>query len=97
MKIGPKDPQEVKLVVFDFTNQLGTHTVASATVTVEVARGTDQGVSAMASGTPQTTGAYVRQLVGGGVLGTSYQLHCLATDSSGQVHKITADLDVLRV
>lgn len=97
MKIGPKDPQEIKLVVFDFTNQLGANTIASVVVTVEVVRGTDAGAAAMASGAPATSGAYVRQLIANGVLGVNYALHCVATDSSGQKHKVTAELDVERV
>ena len=97
MKIGPKDPQEIKTAVFDFTNQLGTNTISSAAVTVDVVRGVDAASAAMLSGAAITSGAYVRQLVANGVLGVSYALHCVVTDAAGQRHKVTAELDIERV
>ena len=96
-KVGPKDPDEVKTVIFDFGNQLGTNTISSAVVTVNVERGADATPNSMKSGADVISGAFVRQLITGGVLGVNYTIHCVATDSSGQKHKVTAELDVERV
>lgn len=97
MKIGPKDPDEIKTVIFDFTNQLGTASISSAPVTVDVVRGADATPDNLKSGSPVISGALVRQLITGGLLGVSYAIHCIATDSSGQKHKVTAELDIARV
>lgn len=96
MRVGPKDPQEIKTIIFDFTNQLGTHTLASATLVVGVSKGTDPSPSAMLSGSPTVSGAYVRQRVVDGVLGVSYKLTCVGTDSAGEKHLVSAELDVTR-
>lgn len=96
-KIGPKDPDEIKTVIFDFGNQLGTNTISSAVVTVNVERGTDAAPDSLKSGAAVISGAFVRQFITGGVLGVNYAIHCVATDSAGQKHKITAELAVERV
>lgn len=96
MQIGPKDPQEVKTVIFDFTNQLGANTISTATVAVEILKGTDAAAAAMVSGTLAISGPLVRQKVANGVLGASYKFTCVATDSAGEKHLVAAELDIAR-
>ncbi len=97
MRIGPKDPQEIKTVIFDFTNQIGTNTLNSATVGVSVLSGSDPFPDSICNGSPTVSATpYVRQRVVGGVLGVSYKLTCVATDNTGDKHLVSAEMDVAR-
>ncbi len=90
-----KDPAERKLVSFVFDADLAEGaSIASATVSIATRAGVDASPAAVLSGAPIISGGAVMHLVRDGIAGTDYDLRCLATDSTGQVHLITAALPV---
>ena len=90
-----KDPAEKKLVVFSFANQIEPGaSIANASVQVLMATGSDPNPAAMLDGAPVINGAEVMQRIQGGISGTDYSLRCLATDSAGLVHLVSAKLPV---
>lgn len=94
MKIGPKYPGEAKILIFDFSNQMASATLTSATVSVEMLRGTDAASAATRSGSPSVLGTKAFQLIVNGVVGAAYKYRCLAAASDGQVHEVSAEMEV---
>lgn len=99
MKVmGPKDPEEVKTLSFDFSPEVATSdAIVAATVTVSVENGTDADPATMVASAATFTGKVVYQRVVGGLNGVIYKLRCRATDSSGGVHVIVGKLEVARL
>ena len=96
MQVGPKDPQEIKTVIFDFTNQLGGNTIVSTVITVSVLMGVDAAAAGLVSGAAVVSGSLVRQKIANGGLGVEYKISCLLVDSTGQKHLVSAELDIVR-
>lgn len=95
MKVmGPKDPAEVKVLTFDFTKELGTATLVSATTTASVTNGEDPTPANLISGEATVSGQKAYQKVSGGLHGVIYKLRCTAVDSDGGVHVIVGGLHV---
>ena len=97
MKVmGPKDPEEIKTVSFDFSQEIATSdSIVAAVTTVSVANGTDATPSAMVPDAATFAGKVVYQKTIGGLNGVVYKLRCKATDSAGGVHVIVGKLEVL--
>ena len=86
--LGPKDPSTTEYFKFDYTKdtrfEVG-ETIVSASINISVFRGKDPEPAQLLTGPVIISGLTVSQLVTGGVLGTTYDIQCLATTSSGQV------------
>lgn len=90
-KIGPIDPEEVKVVTFDFTDELKGNTAELAEVTSTLtAEGTDPDADEMVQGPAVIVGSMVNQRVAGRVNGLTYELKAKVTDNFGLVHIIRA-------
>ena len=87
--LGPKDPQEIKLIKFPFLRELGGATAVSATVTASVHKGTDANPGAVILGNPTIIGTDVYVRMQGGVSGVVYKLRVVVTDDAGNVHVAT--------
>jgi hypothetical protein len=93
MNFTDKDPSEVVRLGVDFANLLDTgETIIGATVTVRSASGVAQ--AAMLSGDDEIDGSIVRQLITGGVTGTTYKVSFVITTSAGQTLVEGANLRV---
>ena len=95
--VGPKDPSEVKLLTFDFSNQVGTASLVSAIVTCLPVQGADAQASAVIAGAKAVLDSSVTQLLSAGVVNVAYVLHCTATDTAGLIHRVSASLLVSRL
>lgn len=93
--LGPKDPEEIKLVKFPFANELEVgETLGSLVVTCTVLAGADAGYATVLLGAPVLIGTDVVQRVQNGLDGVSYMLRAKATGSSGLVHVVPGVLEV---
>ena len=91
-KIGPIQTGEEKPVAFDFTDEEVSGSIVSAVVSVSLKSGTDPSPSAVISGSASISGMRVIQKVVYQVDGAVYLLQCVATDSAGFKHTISAYL-----
>lgn len=91
-RIGPIQEDEVKPMVFDFTNEGISGVIVSAVVEAINYRGKDPSPSTVPVGEPVIDGLLVRQTIQYQVPNSTYLLRCEATDSAGFVHVITASL-----
>lgn len=93
MPFTDKDPSEVVRLGVDFSNLLATgETISTTAVSIRTAAGVSQ--PSMLSGSPTDSSGIVRQLITGGVAGTSYKLSFTITTSTGQTLIEGADLRV---
>jgi hypothetical protein len=93
--IGPKHPDEIKVVSFEFSTELEAgETISSALVTATTKIGGDASPSAILLSAPQISGTKILQRVQAGVQGCVYSLKAKATGNGGLVHVIAADLEV---
>lgn len=93
--LGPKDPEEIKVMKFPFARELNGGTIASVTsVTVATHTGTDATPSAVLLGAAVVSGTDVLQRVQAGVDGVTYKLRAKVVDNAGNVHVVA---DTLRV
>jgi len=93
MPFTDKDPSEVVRLGVDFSNLLDTaETISTTAVSIRTTAGVAQ--AAMLSGSPTSSAGIVRQLITGGVAGTSYKLSFTITTSTGQTLIEGADLRV---
>jgi len=90
---------EVVVVTFPFSREVvdPLETLVTVTVSAEVIDGYDAEPGQIVVGVPDRSAwPVVKQLVGGGVRGTTYRLLCTATLSSGRVLVRELDLEVSR-
>ncbi|MFA5900665.1 MAG: hypothetical protein WC829_16315 [Hyphomicrobium sp.] len=87
--LGPKDPQEIKLIKFPFARELNGATAASATVTASVHKGTDATPSAVILGSPTISGTDIYVRMQAGVPDVIYKLRVVVTDNANNVHVAT--------
>ena len=93
--LGPKDPEELKIIHFPFGGELESgETLSVLVISCAIQSGVDAAAAAMPSGAPIVVGSDVYQRVQAGVDGASYLIRCKATSSTGLVHVLAALLDV---
>lgn len=93
-KLGPIDPEEIKVVSFDFTEELKGNTAELAEVTSSLPAGEDPDADEMAQGPAVIVGTMVNQRVAGRLNGLTYELKAKVTDNYGLVHIIKCLLPV---
>lgn len=82
----PKDPSDVVVYSFDFTNELATgETLSTRTVTV---------ASGLTNDADAISGNKVNVTLSGGVAGTDYTVLCQATTSTGRTLNVTGIVQV---
>lgn len=91
-----KDVEEVIPVQFDFTDEIGSATIQTKTVAVNVKSGNDDAPANILQGVMTESSGIVEQTVKAGRAGVTYHLRCTATLSDGRVLVIPADLPVIR-
>lgn len=92
---GPKDPEEIKLLTFDFAGELASgETISTVDITCAAVSGTDAGAAAMLLGVPVISGNKVAQKVQAGINAVTYRLRCKATGNGGLVHVVAGLLPV---
>lgn len=90
-----KDPAETILVGVDFTEDLGTETMATIGWVCAVISGTDPSASSMLLGSPINGSApEFRHMVQAGVAGNLYDLRVTITTSGGRTLVGTVELPV---
>lgn len=90
-----KTPAEIKLVQFDFANELSERSkLGDATVVKALFRGSDTAAATLTVGTPAIVGTVVKFLVGGGTDQNTYKLTVTAEANNGEVHELAATLAV---
>lgn len=92
MPLPSKDPEEIKTVTFDFSDDA--ETITDAVITPTVATGLADGSPAAILGNKSLSGGKVNLRVQAGNSGTSYALRCKAIDADGEVHVAVALLPV---
>lgn len=93
--LDPKDPVEVDVVTFDFTDMIAsTDTINDAEVEVVVVSGTDATPANILSGSRQIQGRAVLQQVANGLPGVQYEITVKVTMESGRVLVLSGTLPV---
>lgn len=88
-RFADKQPGDKPVVEFDFSAFAAT--VTSPTITIAVASGTDAGPDLEVLGSPEITGAKVRQQLQGGLDGVVYRIECAVAEG----HSVDALLPVI--
>ena len=97
-KFASKDPQEVLLLTFDFSEVIDdpTEVITGVTWTVTLSRGTDvSNPILMLYGTPAIDGLYCSHLVQLGSNDNDYLVSALVTTNKNQVIKLSGVLPVV--
>lgn len=85
--LGPKDPQEIKVLKFPFERDLNGATISTIQgVVVTVAKGIDVSPMAVLAGSAAISGAEVLQRMQGGISDVVYRFRVTVVDSAGNVH-----------
>lgn len=93
--LGPKDPEEIKVLRFPFEDELEAgETISLVALTCTVLRGADPLAGTIPLGAPVVSGTDVLQRVQLGVDGAQYLVRCKATGNGGNVHVLWGLLDV---
>lgn len=88
--LGPKDPSEIKTILFDFGRDLGDATIVSVVeATPTTYRGTDPSPAGVKISEPVIDGTTVLVRMGGGVDGAAYKWLIRVEDSAANVHAMT--------
>lgn len=89
--LGPKDPEEIKVLSFDFERELNGATIVSiSSATPTHYKGTvDASPAAVALGIPVISGTQVLQRMQGGLELAAYKWRVKVVDSNGNVHVAT--------
>lgn len=72
-----KDPNAIKDYVWDWTNDLGSDSINTATIEISPS-------GAMIASTPSTTSTSVSTFLSGGVSGTKYSVTCRVATNGGR-------------
>jgi hypothetical protein len=98
LTIGPKDTAEIKVVEFQFAQELAAdEALATVTVAALDATGTDPLAASLVVGVASIVGTSAFQKIGGGVKDVVYRLRATGTSSTGNVHVVAADLKVVEL
>ncbi|MGL4480453.1 MAG: hypothetical protein ACRCVK_19795 [Aeromonas veronii] len=93
--LSPKDPTETISISLDYAPLLAdAETIASASISLAVLRGTDPDAGTMLVGGAVIDSPVVSHLVRNGVDSVDYLVSCLATTTLGQILKISGILPV---
>ena len=88
--LGPKDPEEIKVIKFPFARELNGATLATVTsVTPTTFSGVDASPGAVALGGAVISGTDVLQRMQGGLSGVVYKWRAVVVDSNGNKHVVT--------
>lgn len=94
--IGPKYQDEIKDVVFDFSEDMSeVDVIAGVVVTITTLKGVDATPDSVRSGGPSITGQQATQRVVDGVRGVRYKIHARAVGVSGTAHVQEVEMDVI--
>lgn len=94
--LGPKDPEEIKVLKFPFARELDGATIASVSfATPSVFKGVDPAPAAVALGLPVVSGTDVLQRMQGGLNGVVYKWRVRVVDSNGNAHVLADTVLVL--
>lgn len=96
-KLGSKQPYEEYYVSFDFTNVIGSATVASATVIVTDPDGDDVTSTLTDVGQQTITSPLVYIWIKGGDSDKEYKVTCRITTDAGEKYEKDADLPVAEI
>lgn len=91
-RIGPIQQDEIKPMLFDFSNEDVSGSIVSAVVEARNSRGSDPSPETVPVGSPVIDGLTVIQTIQFQIPNATYLLRCEATDSAGFVHVVTASL-----
>lgn len=95
--VGPIEIGEIKAVKFDFSSEAAAGvTLSLPDVDCDVWKGVDATPGSVLVGLPAVSGLFVVQMVQPGVVGCTYKLTALVTDSSGLRHKMSTLLEVVQ-
>jgi hypothetical protein len=90
LPLGPKDPDEIKVLKFDFARDLdGANITSVQAVTATVVKGVDTNPANLLAGAAQASGTIVMQRLQGGVSGVVYRVRVRVQDSNNNVHVAT--------
>lgn len=89
-RIGPIQEDEVKIVLFDFSNEGVNGTLTTASVECLLSTGADPSPEDLIVGSAAIDGLEVTQEIQYRVPKVTYILRCVANDSSGLTHVVTA-------
>lgn len=93
--LGPKDPEEIKVIKFAFARELNGATIATISyVTPSVQKGVDASPGLVALGVPVVSGTDVLQRMQAGVDGVVYKWRAKVVDSNGNVHVVSDTVQV---
>ena len=85
--LGPKDPEEIKIIAFPFARELAGAAISAVNyVTPTTYKGTDAAPGAVVVGVPVVSGTNVLQRMQAGLDGVTYRLRAKVTDVNGNVH-----------
>lgn len=88
--LGPKDPEEIKILAFAFARELAGVAISSVDYcTPTTYRGTDASPGLVALGLGVASGTDVLQRMQGGLHGVTYKWRCKVTDANGNKHVAT--------
>ena len=94
--VGPIEVGEIKRVKFDFSTEAAAGvTLSLPDVDCVIWEGADATPASVLVGLPSVSGMFVEQVVQPGVVGCTYKLSAVATDSSGLRHKMSTLLKVV--
>lgn len=89
--LGPKDPDEIKVLSFSFERDLAGASIAAVlSCTVAAHKGVDAGASSCLLGAPVASGDLVLVRMQSGLDGVIYKWRVKVSDSAGNVHVATA-------
>jgi hypothetical protein len=87
--LGPKDPEEIKVLKFAFARELAGASIALVTSVIPtVYKGADPNPGAVVLGAPVVSGTDVLQRMQGGLADVAYKWRAKVTDSNGNVHVV---------
>jgi hypothetical protein len=93
--LGPKDPEEIKVLSFPFARELAGASISTIDyVTPSTYKGTDPTPAAVALGIPVVSGTNVLQRMQAGLDGVIYGWRAKVTDSNGNKHVMSLRVQV---
>jgi hypothetical protein len=93
--LGPKDPEEIKVITLPFERELNGVAIASVTyVRASAYKGVDPSAAGMVLGAPTFAGTNVSQRLQGGLDSVVYKIRAKVVDVQNNVHVATALVEV---
>ena len=95
--LGPIDPEETKLLTFNFTRELEGASIAAVSLTCSAIGGTDAAAQSRLAGLPVLTQSTCTQRLSGCLAGVVYKVRAKAVDTAGLEHVLPAVLACVRL